>query len=119
MHGAQDALREQQFMSSRAHDVIHALTVAQVGWEEFRTSCEDALDDARQLWTKSESLVIQAAAVEADVDGGDTVLLMECQKLLEACDRRIAVEEEILELNDLSAEAYVFAHEGGRLLWQC
>lgn len=53
------------------------------------------------------------------MDGGDTVLLMECQKLLEACDRRIAVEEEILELNDLSAKAYVFAHEGGRLLWQC
>ncbi|KIM72664.1 hypothetical protein PILCRDRAFT_93371 [Piloderma croceum F 1598] len=75
MHGAQDALQEQQFMSSRAHDVIHALTVAQVGWEEFRTSCEDALDDARQLWTKSESLVIQAAAVEADMDGGDMLSL--------------------------------------------
>jgi hypothetical protein len=56
--------------------------------------------------------------VEADGDGSDFVLLKECQKLLEAYDRHVAAEEEILELNDLSAETYVFAHAGSRLLWQ-
>jgi len=118
MHGAQDGSLERRLMSTRAHEIIHALTVSQVGWEEYRPSCEDALADAHQLWTKSERLVIQAATVEADGDGSDFVLLKECQKLLEACDRRVAAEEEILELNDLSAETYVFAHAGSRLLWQ-
>jgi hypothetical protein len=120
MHGAQDRSLERRLMSTRAHEVIHALTVSQIGWEEYQPSCEDALADARQLWTKSECLVIQAAAtVEADGDGSDFTLLKECQKLLEACDRCIAAEEEILELNNLSAETYVFAHEGSWLLWQC
>jgi hypothetical protein len=56
--------------------------------------------------------------VEADGDGSDFTLLKECQKLLEACDRCITAEEEILELNDLSAETYVFTYKGSRLLWQ-
>ena len=106
-------------MSTRAHEVIHALTVSQFGWEEYWPSCEDALADARQLWTKLERLVIQAATVEADGEDSDFTLLKECQKLLEACDRLVAAEEEILELNDLSAKTYVFVHKGGRLLWQC
>jgi hypothetical protein len=118
MHGAQGGSLERSLMSTRAHEVIHALTVSRFGWEEYRPSCEDALADARQLWTKSERLVIQAATVEADGEDSDFTLLKECQKLLEACDRLVAAEEEILELNDLSAETHVFAHEGGRLLWQ-
>ncbi|KIM75184.1 hypothetical protein PILCRDRAFT_13747 [Piloderma croceum F 1598] len=117
MHGAQDGSLERRLMSTRAHEVIHALTVSRVGWEEYRPSCEDALADACQLWTKSECLVIQAATVEAD--GSNFMLLKECpSKLLEACDRRVSAEEEILELNDLTAETYVFAHESSRLLWQ-
>ena len=52
--------------------------------------------------------------MEADGEDSDT-LLKECQKLLEACDHLVAAEKEILEL---SAETYIFAHEGGQLLWQ-
>ena len=114
MHGAQGGSLERSLMSTRAHEVIHALTVSRFGWEEYRPSCEDALADACQLWTKSERLIIQAATVEADGEDSDT-LLKECQKLLEACDHLVAAEKKILEL---SAETYIFAHEGGQLLWQ-
>ena len=101
-------------MQSRAHAVMSV--VAHSGWDKYRTTCEEALEEARQLWVKSESLVVEAA--EAEIGSEKSVLLEECQKLLEACDCRVAAEEEILALNDLSAHTYILAHEGSRLFWQ-
>ena len=94
-------------MSSRARTVAYG--VSQKGWDEFRISCEDSLAAARRLWSESKNLVIEAAEVEMD---GDLELLADCRRLLAACDCLVASEEEILELNDLSAlsaETYVDA----------
>jgi hypothetical protein len=38
--------------------------------------------------------------------------------MLAGCDRLVASEEEILELNDLSAKTYAFAHAHRGLVWQ-
>jgi hypothetical protein len=60
--------------------------------------------------------VVEAA--EVDIEWENRTLLEESQRLLAACDRLIAAEEEILQLNDLSAETYVSAYEHGILVWQ-
>ena len=54
------------------------------------------------------------AMIDADVDES---LLGECQELLAVCDRWVSSEEEILEINDLSAENYVLAHDQQHLVW--
>ena len=46
------------------------------------------------------------------------VLLAGGKWLLEACDCLVESEEEILELNDWSAETYVSAYEKHDLVWQ-
>lgn len=48
----------------------------------------------------------------------DESLLSQCQGLLAVCDRWASSEEEIPELNDLSAKTYVLAHEQRDLVWQ-
>ena len=53
--------------------------------------------------------------MDAEVDES---LLSQCQGLLAVCDRWVSSEEEILELNDLSNETYVLAHEQRDLVWQ-
>jgi hypothetical protein len=113
-YGAKDAGSAWLLMQSRAHAVMSAVTYS--GWDKYRTTCEEALEEARQLWVKSESLVVEVAETEIGSDKSD--LLEACKELLEACDCCIAAEEEILELNNLSAQSYVLAHEGNRLFWQ-
>jgi hypothetical protein len=90
--GAKDAVSAWLLMQSQAHAVMSV--VAHSGWDKYQTSCEEALGEAHQLWVKSESLVVKAA--EAEIGSKKLVLLEECQKLLEACDCRVAAEEDIL-----------------------
>ena len=101
-------------MSSRAWTVIHE--VEKRGWEEYRTSCAETLAAARRLWSQSESLVVDVA--EHNLDGENSLLQRACHRMLAGCDRLVASEEEILELNDLSAKTYVFAHAHRGLVWQ-
>ena len=108
--GARAASSEQMLRKFRAHTVM--CEVAKCGWEEYRASCTRELAAARQLWSQAESLVVQAAELD------DSTLLEESQEMLALGDRLIASEEEIIELNDLSAETYVFAHKHGTLVWQ-
>ena len=84
------------------------------GWDKYRTTCEEALEEACQLWVKSESLVVEVAETEIGSDKSD--LLEACKELLEACDCRIAAEEEILELNDLRAQSYILAPKHTRVI---
>ena len=100
-------------MESRAHTAMRE--VAKRGWEEYRASCAGELVAARRRWSQAESLVVQAAELDMN---DDLTLLEESQRMLAVCDRLIASQEEIIELNDLSAETYVFAHEHGTLVWQ-
>ena len=95
---------------SRAHTVM--CEVAKHGWEEYRASCMRELAAACQLWSQAESLVVQAAELD------DLTSLEESQEMLALCDCLIASEEEIIKLNDLSAETYVFVHEHRTLVWQ-
>ena len=104
---------EWPLLSSRAEEVLHA--VAESGWEQYRPVCEAELAAARRLWSNSEELLVEVAERNSDVDQS---LLRECQELLTACDRWVSSEEEILELNDLSAETYVSAHGQRDLVWQ-
>jgi hypothetical protein len=101
-------------MSSRARAVIRE--VEKRGWEEYRASCAEPLAAARRLWSQSESLVADVA--EHSLDGENSLLQRACHRMLAACDRLIASEEEILELNDLSAQTYAFAHAHRDLVWQ-
>ena len=77
----QDTPSKWLWMSSGAHTVI--CEVSQRDWEEFQMSCEELLAAAHQLWSASESLVIEAAEVETD---GGSEWLADCQRLLAACD---------------------------------
>jgi hypothetical protein len=100
-------------MSNRAREVIG--NAAERGWEDYRSICEQSLATSRQLWTQAESLITAVA----DTCQDDCVeLLVEGNCLLAACDRLVESEEEILELNDLSAQTYVSAHEQCDLVWQ-
>jgi hypothetical protein len=100
-------------MSNQAREVIG--NVAERGWEDYRSICEQSLVASRQLWTQVESLI----AAAADACQNDCVeLLVEGNHLLAACDCLVESEEEILELNNLSAQTYVSAHEQCDLVWQ-
>jgi len=88
--------------------------VAERGWEDYRSICEQSLATSRQLWTQAESLITVADACQDD----SVELLVEGNRLLAACDRLVESEEEILELNDLSAQTYISAHEQCDLVWQ-
>jgi len=114
-HGAQDASSELALMQNRAKEVIE--NVASRSWEDYRWRCEEYLASSRRLWTQAEGLITAVADVG---ENGDHVskLLADCNRLLSACDRLVDSEEEILQLNDLSAETYVFAHEAKQLVWQ-
>ena len=60
-----------------------------------------------------------ATAAAAGACQDDCVeLLVEGNHLLAACDRLVESEEEILELNNLSAQTYVSAHKQCDLVWQ-
>ena len=113
-YGAKDAGSARLIMQSQAHAVMSAVTHS--GWDKYWITCEEALEEARQLWVKSESLVVEVAETETGSDKSD--LLEACKELLEACDCHITAKEEILELNNLSAQSYVLAHEGDQLFWQ-
>jgi hypothetical protein len=104
---------EELLLASRAEEVLRE--VAKNGWEQYRPVCEAELMAARWLWSNSEELLVEVAERDNDVDKS---LLGRCQELLAACDRWIAAEEEILELNNLSAETYVLAREQCDLVWQ-
>ena len=104
---------EELLLASRAEEVLRE--VAKSGWEQYRLICEAELTAARRLWSNSEEILVEVAERGNDVY---KLLLEGCQELLAACDRWIAAEEEILELNDLSAETYVLAREQRDLVWQ-
>ena len=100
-------------MSTRAREVIG--NVAERGWENYRSICEQLLATSHQLWTQAESLITAVA----DACQDDCMeLLVEGNRLLAACDRLVESEEEILVLNDLSVQSYVSAHEQRDLVWQ-
>jgi hypothetical protein len=113
-YDAKDAASVRFLLQSQAHTVMSI--VVHSGWEKYRTGCQEALEEAHQLWVKSENLVVEAAEVEKGSE--KSALLEVCQKLLEACDCCVTAEEEILELNDLSAHTYILVHEGSWLFWQ-
>jgi len=110
IHGTES---EELLLASRAEEVLRE--VAKSGWEEYRPICKAELTAARRLWSNLEELLVEVAERGNYVDKS---LLGGCQELLAACDRWIAAEEEILELNDLSAETYVLAREQRDLVWQ-
>jgi hypothetical protein len=70
---------------------------------------------AQQFWFKTEELTVEVAEMDGEVDES---LLGQCRGLLSVCDRWVSSEEEILELNDLSAQTDVLAHGKRDLLWQ-
>jgi hypothetical protein len=109
--GARAASSEQILMESRAHTVM--CEVPKRSWEEYRASCTRELAVACQLWSQAENLVVRAAELD------DLTLLEDSQEMMCLCDHlMITSEEEIIELNDLGTETYVFAHEHGTLVWQ-
>jgi hypothetical protein len=100
-------------MSNRAREVIG--NVAERGWEDYRSICEQFLATLHQLWTQVESLITAVA----DTCQDDCVeLLAEGNRLLAACNCLVESKEEILALNNLSAQSYVSAHEQCDLVWQ-
>jgi hypothetical protein len=100
-------------LTSRATESLRE--IARDGWERYRPVCERKLAAARQYWTQTEGLIADVAAIDVDVNES---LLGECRELLAVCDRWVASEEEILELNDLGAQTYILAHEQRDLVWQ-
>jgi hypothetical protein len=100
-------------LPSRAAEVLQEITAME--WEQYRPVCEEQLAVARQFWSQTEGLIIEIVNMDAEVDES---LLSQCQGLLAVCDRWVSSEEEILELNDLSADTYVLAHEQRDLVWQ-
>jgi len=99
--------------SSRATEVLEK--VAEIGWNNYRSCCEGKVENARQLWRQSESLLIAAAEID---EAGEKMLLGECKRLLAACDHLVEAEEEILRLMDMGCEYYVFAHQNQELVLQ-
>ena len=55
---------------------------------------------------------------EHNLDGENSLLQRACHRMLVGCNRLVALEEEILELNDLSAKTYMFAHAHHGLVCQ-
>jgi hypothetical protein len=113
LHGGYNTSSELALMSTRAREVIG--NVAERGWENYRSICEQLLATSHQLWTQAESLITAVA----DACQDDCMeLLVEGNRLLAACDRLVESEEEILVLNNLSIQSYVSAHEQRDLVWQ-
>jgi hypothetical protein len=104
---------ELTLMSNQAREVIG--NVAERGWEDYRSICEQMLATLRQLWTQAKSLIM---AVADACEDGCMELMVESNCLLAACDHLVESKEEILELNNLSAQTYVSAHEKCDLVWQ-
>jgi hypothetical protein len=106
---------EYSILASRGAEVLCEVVTS--GWELYRPVCEVQLLKARQLWLQVEGLIEKGAECEVDVEDEQS-LMVQCQELLGVCDRWVSSEEEILELNDLSAETYVFAHVQHDLVWR-
>ena len=104
---------EELLLASRAEEVL--CEVAKSGWEQYRPICEAELTAAWQLWSNSEELLVEVAKRGNNVNKS---LLEGCQELLAACNCWIAAEEEILELNNLSAKTYILVHKQRDLVWQ-
>ena len=100
-------------MENRAAEVL--IKVIRHGWEDYRTTCEEAVEAGRQLWRQCEALVNTAAEVGGTE--GNT-LLCRSKQLLTACDLLITSEEEILSLMEIGMEAYKWAYQHGELCWQ-
>jgi len=100
-------------LTSRAAEVLREIIAME--WEQYRPVCEEQLAAARQFWSQTEGLIVEMVEKNGE---GDESLLGQCQGLLAVCDRWVSSEEEILELNDLSAKTYVLAHEQRDLVWQ-
>jgi hypothetical protein len=100
-------------MENRAAEVLRK--VIRYGWEDYWTTCEEAVEAGRQLWRQCEALV--NAAAEVGGTEGNT-LLCGSKRLLTACDLLIASEEEIVSLMEMGMEAYRWAYQHGELSWQ-
>jgi hypothetical protein len=100
-------------LTSRATEVLQE--TATRDWEEYRAVCKAELAAARQFWSETEKLIVEITEMDVGVDES---LMGQCQGLLAVCDRWVSSEEEILELNDLSAKTYVLAHDHRDLVWQ-
>lgn len=100
-------------MTSRAAQVLQEVTTME--WEQYRLVCEAQLVVAWQFRSQTEGLIVDIVEMGTEVDKS---LLGQCQGLLAICDQWVSSEEEILRLNDLSAESYVLAHEWRDLVWQ-
>ena len=99
-------------LTSRAAENLRY--VARHGWEQYWLICKENLAAARQFWSQREALIADIAKIDIGVD---KLLLGECRGLLDVCDQWVSAEEEILELNDLSAETYVLTHEQRDFVW--
>jgi len=99
-------------LTSRAAETLRY--VARHGWEQYWLICKENLAAACQFWSQTEALIEDIAKIDIGVD---KLLLGECRGLLDVCNRWVSAEEEILELNDLSAETYVLTHEQRDFVW--
>lgn len=72
-----------------------------------RENCEEKLATAHHLSKKCENLVY--AAAKDKEDNGTVVLLIECKRLLTACDILVALVEDILRQYDLDTNTSVTA----------
>jgi hypothetical protein len=100
-------------LTSRATEVLQE--IATRDWEEYRAVCEAELAAARQFWSETEKLIVEITEMDVEVD---EPLMGQCKGLLAVCDRWVSSEEEILELNNLSAKTYILAHDQRDLVWQ-
>ena len=115
LHGDHNTSSELTLMRNRAQEVM--INVAERGWVNYRSICERSLATSRQLWTRAEHFIAAVADTDACQESPG-VLLAGGKWLLEACDRLVESEEEILELNNWSAKTYVSAYEKHDLVWQ-
>jgi hypothetical protein len=100
-------------LTSRATEVLQE--IATRDWEEYRAVCEAELAAAWQFWSETENLIVGITEMDVEVDES---LLGQCKGLLAVCDWWVSSEEEIVELNDLSAKTYILAHNQRDLVWQ-
>jgi hypothetical protein len=115
LHGGHNTSSELTLMRNRAQEVMR--NVAERGWVNYGSICERSLATSRQLWTRAEHFIAAVADTDACQESHG-VLLAGGKRLLEACDRLVESEEEILELNNWSAKTYVSAYGKRDLVWQ-
>lgn len=113
LHGSKSDSGWLTVMKNRAAEVLQE--VDKLGWEEYRSVCEDAIKSAHQVWREGEALVCIAAEVD-ETEG--QMILHGCKRLLGACDLLITSEEEIVWLMDTGTDQYRIAHQNGKLCWQ-